>query len=161
MIPDIFNTLSSYLNCTYSLALSRDGYWGTFDLLTEQWNGLIRDILDDIADLAVAPILRSECRSRVVDCLLPVDYHEDRFFVSRKAANSWTTFLQPFLYESWAVLMLMLVVMSLIFTFVVRMGKDKSLNEFTLGKCAIYVFGAYGGIVARRWSITPVNISAR
>ena len=92
---------------------------------------------------------------------LPYDYEEDRFFVSREAANSWTTFLQPFLYESWAVLMLMLVVMSLIFTFVVRMGKDTSLNEFSLGKCAIYVFGAYGGISVRRWSITPVNISAR
>ena len=56
IIPDILKTLSSYLNCTYSLALSTDGYWGTFDPVTEQWNGLIRDILDDVADLAVAPL---------------------------------------------------------------------------------------------------------
>ena len=161
MCPDIFNSMASYLNITYSIALARDGNWGTIDPDTGEWNVLIKDILDNVVDAVVAPILSTNSRRQAVDYLLPFDYEEDTFFVSRKASNSWTTFLLPFLYETWAVLFVILLALAFIFAFVARIGKDKSLKEFTLEKCMIYLFGAYGGIAVRRWSITPVNISAR
>ena len=161
MVPDIFNSMATYLNFTYSIALSRDGNWGKVDPETGEWNGFIKDILDDVVDLAAAAITVTKSRSQVVTFLLPFDSEQDSFFVSTKTSNSWTTYLLPFLYETWAVLLIMLVTLSIMFAFVAKMGKDKSIKQFTLEKCAIYVFGAYGGIAVRRWSITPVNISAR
>lgn len=57
--------------------------------------------------------------------------------------------------------MVMMVILSIILALVAGLGKDTALSEFTLGKCFIYVFGAYGGLAVRRWSLTPVNISTR
>ena len=161
MIPDIVNALSKYLNFTYSIAISRDGKYGKFDAETDEWNGLVKDIIDDVADIAVASLSITKSRSQVVDFMIPFESEENCFLVSMRASFSWTTFLHPFLYESWAALLVMLVSLSLVFAFVARIGNDECLKEFTLEKCAIYVFGAYGGIAVRRWSITPSNISAR
>ena len=160
MIPDIFNSLARHLNFTYSIALSRDGQWGSVDKDTGKWNGIVRDIIDGEADIAAA-LAVTKTRSEAVDFLLP--FHTDNFgfFVNTKSSFTWTTYLQPFLFESWVVLLFMLIVISLVMAFVARIGKDKSLKEFTLEKCFIYVFGAYSGVAIRRWSVTPSNISAR
>ena len=117
--------------------------------------------MDGVADLAVASLSITESRSQVVDFMIPFEEEENSFFVTTNSTFSWTTFLLPFLEESWAILLAMLFFLSLMFALVAKLGKDKCIQEFTLEKCAIYVFGAYGGIAVRRWNITPNNISAR
>ena len=161
ILPDLFNAMSMYLNFTYSIALSRDGKYGKFHPETGRWSGMIGDVVDDVADIAVGSISVIASRSKVVDFMIPFGAEKYGFFVNMDASYAWATFLLPFLYESWAALVVMLVCSSLIFAFVAKVGNDKCLKEFTLEKCVIYVFGAYGGIAVRRWSITPSNISAR
>ena len=103
----------------------------------------------------------AKMRSEFVDFMTPFKDVNLGFFISTQTSYSWKTYLFPFLYESWAALLLMLVILSLVFAGVAKAGRDECLQEFTLKKCVIYIFGAYGGIAVRRWSITPKNISAR
>merc|ERR1711970_89247 len=83
------------------------------------------------------------------------------FFISTESSYSWTTYFEPFLYESWIVLSGLLIVIALSLALVAKVGNDKCINEFTLEKCFVFVFGAFGSFSIRRWSVTPVNISTR
>ena len=161
LIPDIFNSLARHLNFTYSIATSRDGNWGSVNKDTGEWNGIIKDIIEGEADVGVALLSLTKSRSEVIDFMLPFYSDSFGFFVNTKSSYAWSTYFSPFLYESWVVLLAMLVLISLSLAMVARVGKDKSIKEFTLEKCVIYVFGAYSGVAIRRWSITPVNISTR
>ena len=161
MVPDIFNSLARQLNFTYSIAMSRDGQWGSIGQDTGEWNRIVKDIIDGEADIAVALLALTKTRSEVIDFMLPFYADSFGFFVNTKSSFTWSTYFQPFLNESWAVLLSMLILVSLALAMVAKVGKDKSIKEFTLEKCIIYVFGAYSGVAIRRWSITPVNISTR
>ena len=158
---DVFQRMSEILNFTYSIDHPRDGQWGRLDPETNKWNGVIADILEDVADVGVAPFILSHSRSQAIDFLLPFDIEEDSFFVRRQTVSSWYTYSLPFVIESWAALMCMLIFLSTMMATVVRFGKDKAAAEFSLEKCAIYVCGAYAGVAIRRWSVTPSTISAR
>ena len=161
LVPDIFNSFARQLNFTYSIALSRDGYWGAVDKETGRWNGIIGDVVDGVADIAVAVLSVTKTRSEVADFMIPFYSDQFGFFISKESSYTWNTYFEPFMYESWVVLLAMLILIALSLAMVARVGKDKSIKEFTLEKCFIYVFGAYGGFAIRRWSITPVNISTR
>ena len=96
MIPDIFNSLAKQLNFTYSIAMSRDRNWGSLDKETGKWNGIIRDVIDGDADVAVAFLLITKTRSEVTDFMIP--YYSDSFgfFISKESSYSWTTYFEPF-----------------------------------------------------------------
>ena len=143
----------------FKLYQVQDEKWGSKNEHGE-WNGLIKDMMDGEADVG-AYLLITQGRSEVIDFMLPFYADKYGFFISTKASYTWSTYFQPFLYESWIVLLFMLFLISITFAMVARVGKDKNIKEFTLEKCMIYVFGAYAGLAIRRWSVTPVNISAR
>ena len=92
-----------------------------------------------------------------------IPYYSDLygFFISNEASYSWTTYFEPFMYKSWIVLACMLFMIAFSLALVAKVGMDESINEFTLEKCFIFVFGAFGSFSVRRWSVTPDNISAR
>ena len=161
IVPDILDEISKMLNFTYSKAFARDGNWGTVNLETGQWNGLIRDLLDDVVDIVAAPLVQSKSRSEAVDFLLAFHHEKDKFFVLRTPSYSWTTFLLPFLPNSWVVILMMLGLLSISLTLVTRWGRDNQVEEFRAVKCITFVCGSYLGLAVRRWSITPYNISAR
>ena len=56
LVPQVFESLADKLNFTFDLYLSRDGNWGSRNSKTGQWNGLIKDLIDDVADIAAAPL---------------------------------------------------------------------------------------------------------
>ena len=161
MIPDIMKSLARDLNFTYSFAPSRDGKWGGYDTRTGQWNGIVKDLLDGNADMAAASLSVTKDRSEVLDFMMPFEHENIGCFISTQTSYSWKTYLLPFLYETWAVLFVILISCSVVFAFVAKAGDDECLQEFTLKKCATYVFGAYGGVAVRRWTVTPSNLSSR
>ena len=49
LVPDIFNSLAKTQNFSYKFFKPRDGNWGAINEAGE-WNGLIKDLIDDEAD---------------------------------------------------------------------------------------------------------------
>ena len=85
LVSDIFEHLAETYNFTYDLFESRDGTWGYFDQETGQWGGIIRDLLDNVADI-------KKDRVRVVDYLMPFNTDRMTFTISRETSfnNGYT-----------------------------------------------------------------------
>ena len=161
LVPQIFETLAETLNFTFNLELARDGNWGSQDMETGEWNGLIKDLIDDAADIAAAPLTVLKSRSLVVEFLLPVETDSNTFIVQKHFSYSWDIFFGPFHFSTWMMIIIFVLVMSVTQAFVVNMGKEEFEAEFNLEKCFIFVCGAFCGFAARRWSVTPLNFSSR
>ena len=84
-MSDIFEHLAETYNFTYDLFESRDGTWGYFDQETGQWGGIIRDLLDNVADI-------KKDRVQVVDYLMPFITDRMTFTISRETSfnNGYT-----------------------------------------------------------------------
>ncbi|KAF5301498.1 hypothetical protein FQR65_LT08801 [Abscondita terminalis] len=70
-IKDLLDGITEILNATYELSLVEDGYHGNYDPKKREWNGLIREILDRKADLAVCDLTITYERKKVVDFSMP------------------------------------------------------------------------------------------
>ena len=161
LIPDIFNSLARRLNFTYILSNPRDGKWGAVDENGE-WNGIIKDLIDDEADIAAASLAVTQARSEAVDFLVPIKAEMSTFFVSRQGSSfSLDIFTKPYTYETWQALLILIVVAAILLYLIAWLGMEKHLTQFSFIRCFIYVYGAYGGFASRRWSVTPNNVSAR
>ena len=158
-MPDIFESLAKSLNFTFSLQLSSDGKWGAQEENGE-WNGMIKDLIDDLADISPSP-LTQEKRSSVVDFLFPFKRISKTFVVRRESACSWIIFIKPFHIYTWISLLTSGFMVTISLAIVVRLGREKLQKEFNLMKCFIYVAGAFSGFAARRWSHTPLSFSSR
>ena len=110
MIPDIVNSLARQLNFTYSIALSRDGQWGSVNK-DGDWSGIIRDIIDGEADIAAALLAVTKTRSEVIDFMLPFYPDNFGFFINTQSAYAWTTYFQPFLFVLSNTLIVMCITM--------------------------------------------------
>ena len=160
MVPDIVEDLAESLNFTYKLELSRDGYWGTYDKDTGEWSGIVKDLMDDVADVGFAPLTVMHERAQAVDFLLPAHSDKTTFVISRESSfkNSFTT---TFNTDTWHVIGMVVVLSALVLAMVVKVGKEKVGTEFQLQQCFIYTYGALCGFGVKRWHTTPVTISAR
>ncbi|CAF93180.1 unnamed protein product [Tetraodon nigroviridis] len=68
---DLLKELASILGFTYEVHLVEDGKYGSQDETTGQWNGMVRELMDHRADLAVAPLAITYVREKVVDFSKP------------------------------------------------------------------------------------------
>ena len=161
VVPDIYQSLADTFNFTYILAQSTDRKWGAVEA-SGDWNGLIGDLLDGVGDLTVCSLSITKARSIVVDFALPFTTEFTQFFVSKQTSSySIDIYTKPFHMSTWLVLFIIIIATSLFFSRITKIGKEKFYSEFSLRKCCVYVYGAFGGFAARRWSVTPLNLSAR
>ncbi|KAF0022694.1 hypothetical protein F2P81_025086 [Scophthalmus maximus] len=68
---DLLRELSNILGFTYEVRLVEDGRYGAQDENTGQWNGMIKELMDHRADLAVAPLAITYAREKVIDFSKP------------------------------------------------------------------------------------------
>ncbi|KAM7395268.1 hypothetical protein PAMA_006842 [Pampus argenteus] len=68
---DLLRELSGILGFRYELRLVEDGKYGAMDEGTGQWNGMVRELMDHKADLAVAPLAITYVREKVIDFSKP------------------------------------------------------------------------------------------
>uniref|UniRef100_A0A6Q2YMS1 Glutamate receptor n=1 Tax=Esox lucius TaxID=8010 RepID=A0A6Q2YMS1_ESOLU len=68
---DLLRELASILGFTYELRLVEDGRYGAQDETTGQWNGMVKELMDHKADLAVAPLAITYVREKVIDFSKP------------------------------------------------------------------------------------------
>nr|XP_020470473.1 glutamate receptor ionotropic, kainate 2-like [Monopterus albus] len=68
---DLLRELANILGFTYEVHLVEDGKYGAQDENTGQWNGMVKELMDHRADLAVAPLTITYVREKVIDFSKP------------------------------------------------------------------------------------------
>uniref|UniRef100_A0A8B9H2R2 Glutamate receptor n=1 Tax=Astyanax mexicanus TaxID=7994 RepID=A0A8B9H2R2_ASTMX len=68
---DLLRELASILGFRYEIQLVEDGKYGALEESTGQWNGMVRELMDHKADLAVAPLAITYVREKVIDFSKP------------------------------------------------------------------------------------------
>uniref|UniRef100_A0A9J7Z7L0 Glutamate receptor n=1 Tax=Cyprinus carpio carpio TaxID=630221 RepID=A0A9J7Z7L0_CYPCA len=68
---DLLRELSGILGFRYEIRLVEDGRYGAFEESTGQWSGMVRELMDHKADLAVAPLTITYVREKVIDFSKP------------------------------------------------------------------------------------------
>ncbi|KAG7169750.1 Glutamate receptor ionotropic, delta-1-like 23 [Homarus americanus] len=117
----VLSHLQEITNFTYSCRPSRDGQWGSVE--DGRWTGMIKDLVDDVADFAVAY----------------------RMVMKKPSTNdqTWTTFTQEFHLHVWAVLVASIVVFAIILYLISITEKGK--EKFRISDSVTIVLGALCG----------------
>ena len=160
MVPDIFEFMAETFNFTYDLFESRDGAWGSYDAHTGLWSGIIRDLIDDVADIGPAPLMIKEERSKVVDYLMPFHTDGSTFAISRETAfnNGYT---KAFAKETWMMLLIIIIITACSLAAVVKMVKETKSSAFDVDHCFIFAAQNFCGFGAKGWFNTPIKLSSR
>ncbi|CAH1182546.1 unnamed protein product [Phyllotreta striolata] len=68
---DLIHEISRVLGFNYSIKLVPDGRHGSLNRATKEWDGMIRELLDQKADLAIADLTITYDREQAVDFTMP------------------------------------------------------------------------------------------
>ncbi|XP_048485516.1 glutamate receptor ionotropic, kainate 2 [Plutella xylostella] len=105
LVEAIFDVLKNKMNLNYSYSFSKASYkdYGKINPETKKWEGLIGDLLDKKADLAVCDLTITEERKSVVDFSVPfmtlgisILYTKDH-----KVDPGTFSFLYPYSFDVW------------------------------------------------------------
>lgn len=110
---DLLKALALRINFTYDLALSPDGQFGHYVLknsstmtVKKEWTGLIGELVNEKADLIVAPLTINPERAEFIEFSKPFKY-QGITILEKKPSRSSTlvSFLQPFSNTLWILVM--------------------------------------------------------
>ncbi|XP_018374398.1 PREDICTED: glutamate receptor ionotropic, kainate 2-like isoform X2 [Trachymyrmex cornetzi] len=68
---DLLKEIALMVGFTYRIELVPDGKYGVYDYETGEWNGIVRQLMDKRADLAVGSMTINYARERVIDFTKP------------------------------------------------------------------------------------------
>lgn len=97
---DLLKELSRKINFTYSLALSPDGQFGDFLMKNtsgsgkKEWSGLIGELVQERADLIVAPLTINPERAEFIEFSKPFKYQG--ITILEKKVHEFFTDIQRF-----------------------------------------------------------------
>ncbi|CAF0978280.1 unnamed protein product [Didymodactylos carnosus] len=104
---DIFNALKERLKFEYELYQVPDKTWGARDPVSNEWNGLIAELVKHRADLALTSLKVTTERNSAVDFSVPLMETGIALIVAmRPGAISTTAFLKPYDYRIWILILL-------------------------------------------------------
>lgn len=122
----LLKALSHRINFTYDLSLSPDGQFGHYilknhttstgtPLAKKEWTGLIGELVNERADMIVAPLTINPERAEFIDFSKPFKY-QGITILEKKPSRSSTlvSFLQPFSNTLWILVMVSVHVVALV-----------------------------------------------
>ncbi|XP_036165899.1 glutamate receptor ionotropic, NMDA 2A [Myotis myotis] len=149
---DILKKLSRTVKFTYDLYLVTNGKHGK--KVNNVWNGMIGEVVNQRAVMAVGSLTINEERSEVVDFSVPFVETGISVMVSRSNGTvSPSAFLEPFSASVWVMMFVMLLIVSAIAVFVFEyfspVGYNRNLAKgkaphgpsFTIGKAIWLLWG--------------------
>ncbi|XP_035721845.1 glutamate [NMDA] receptor subunit 1-like isoform X1 [Vespa mandarinia] len=118
---DLLKELSKTINFTYNLALSPDGQFGSYVIKNssvggkKEWTGLIGELVNERADMIVAPLTINPERAEFIEFSKPFKY-QGITILEKKPSRSSTlvSFLQPFSNTLWILVMVSVHVVALV-----------------------------------------------
>lgn len=84
---DLIHEISKILGFNYTFKLAPDGRYGSYNRETKEWDGMIRELLEQRADLAIADLTITYDRYLLMKIF---NHYVPLFYLSRK-------YFQPFL----------------------------------------------------------------
>lgn len=80
---DLIDEISKILGFNYTFKLVPDGRYGSLNRETKEWDGMVRELLEQRADLAIADLTITYDREQAVDFTMPfmnLGEHKFSFF---------------------------------------------------------------------------------
>ena len=101
---DLIEKLKEKFKFSYEIYLVPDGSFGSQDSFTKEWNGMVKEILQGKAHLAVASFTISSERQKVIDFTQPfIDLGLTVLIKPERDEGDFFIFLRPFKGELWLV----------------------------------------------------------
>ncbi|XKL62120.1 hypothetical protein PGB90_001953 [Kerria lacca] len=116
---DLLKELAQKINVTYNLTLSPDGQFGSYVTKNNsgkrEWTGLIGELVNERADMIVAPLTINPERAEFIEFSKPYKY-QGITILEKKPSRSSTlvSFLQPFSNTLWTLVMVSVHVVALV-----------------------------------------------
>ncbi|KAL1516627.1 hypothetical protein ABEB36_000512 [Hypothenemus hampei] len=100
---DLLRELASMVGFEYRIELVPDGKYGAIDLETGEWNGIVRQLMEKKADLAVGSMTINYARESVIDFTKPFMNLgiSILFKVPTDKESAFFTFLDPLGFKIW------------------------------------------------------------
>jgi ABC-type amino acid transport substrate-binding protein len=100
---ELIEKLSQKLGFNYSFKLQEDGAYGSLNKETGEWNGMLREIMDGRADLAITDLTITSERESTADFTMPfMNLGISLLFEkAKKEPPQLFSFLSPFSGEVW------------------------------------------------------------
>uniref|UniRef100_A0AAV2MAE4 Glutamate receptor n=1 Tax=Knipowitschia caucasica TaxID=637954 RepID=A0AAV2MAE4_KNICA len=169
---DLLKELATVLGFTYEIRLVPDGKYGIPDD-KGQWNGMIRELIEHRADLAVAPLTITYMREKVIDFSKPfLNMGISILYRKPNSTNSgFFSFLNPMTPDIWVYILLAYFGVSCVLFVIARFspyewydahpcnpGSDVVENNFTLLNS--FWFGV-GSLMQQGSELMPKALSTR
>ncbi|XP_076063836.1 uncharacterized protein LOC143038484 isoform X2 [Oratosquilla oratoria] len=104
ILEDVFEQMSIILDFTYTCRQPEDHEFGVFD--NGSWSGLMGELVEGRADVAVASLDNTYHRTQYVDFPTPIDFIRYTVFMRQPAPNAWANFTRELSPGSWGTLLL-------------------------------------------------------
>ncbi|KAK2844863.1 hypothetical protein Q5P01_011522 [Channa striata] len=169
---DLLKELANILGFTYEIRLVPDGKYGSQDD-KGQWNGMIRELIEHRADLAVAPLTITYMREKFIDFTKPFMSMGISILYRKPNAtsNGFFSFLNPMTPDIWVYILLAYLGVSCVLFVIARFspyewydahpcnpGSDVVENNFTLLNS--FWFGV-GSLMQQGSELMPKALSTR
>ncbi|KAM7352229.1 glutamate receptor IIB [Cochliomyia hominivorax] len=134
---DLIYKLAEECKFDFILEPVADNAYGSRDPVTDEWNGIIRQLIDNNAQLGICDLTITQARRTVVDFTVPFMQLgvSILYYKPKPPEKSLFAFLQPFSVEVWFYLLVALMVMPMVFKVLGRLSHDdwevKELNKET------------------------------
>ncbi|XP_045125479.1 glutamate receptor ionotropic, kainate 2-like isoform X1 [Portunus trituberculatus] len=100
---DIIKEISRQHGFNYSIEISPDGAYGSKNPITQEWNGIVRELIDHRADLGIVDFTITYEREEAVDFTMPFMNLGISIIYSKpqKKSPSLFSFMSPFSVDVW------------------------------------------------------------
>ncbi|XP_050440989.1 glutamate receptor ionotropic, kainate 2-like [Adelges cooleyi] len=166
---DLLHRIASQVGFHYAITIVPDNKYGAYDPTTKQWNGIVRELIDKKADLAMASMTINYARESVVDFTKPFMNTGIGilFKVPSNEPSKLFAFLNPLATSVWTFMLVAYLAVSLSMFFLGRFSpyewrphteEKHRQNRFTISNCFWFVAGVS---LKQDAGITPKATSAR
>lgn len=163
---DLAQKVAEKINLTYDICLVQDGMYGA-ELPNKSWDGMIGELLEKKAQMAVAPITITSDREKVVDFTKPFLNLGISIMIKKpadKGAHIFS-FMEPLSSEIWMCILFAYVGVSVVLFLVSRFSpaewkvdNTNITNDFTISNSLWYALGAF---MQQGCDISPSAVSGR
>ncbi|XP_048776991.2 glutamate receptor ionotropic, kainate 2-like isoform X2 [Ostrea edulis] len=156
----IFEKLAEELGFSFNISLVPDGKYGSYKGKKRGWTGMVRQLLDNKADIALAPFQITPSRSRVVDFTKPFMTKGTSLVVKKPERSvSPFQFLMPLSHVVWITIFVAYLFTALMLFAVSRVNSDK--NERCLNNFRESFWYIWGTLLRGNLTESPTGISSR
>lgn len=168
-LPELLVLLSNRIDFDYKISLVADGKYGAQSDDGKTWSGMIGEVLNNTADIAVADITINTARTNAVDFSHPFMTSGIGILMKKPVpADSIhpSFFLQPFTKEVWMCLLIACIGYSIVFFLLARFNSAEwepcgtSERENNLAVCNALYF-TFSSLTLQNAKVSPRGFSTR